>query len=82
MNIDEIYEVALHLYMVKNNINVKITNLKLENLYKRDYLDKGKEKLPFVESKIKEKNLTFNDIDFLVNCKHGGFKHAINVIFS
>lgn len=82
MDINEIYEIALHLYMVKNNMNVNIVNLKPENLYKKDYLKEGKQKLSFIENKIKEKHLNPNDVYFLINCKHGGFKHAINVIFS
>jgi hypothetical protein len=78
----EVMEIALHLYMVNNDIPVKITKHEPQKLYKKEFLPSAEKKIPDIEQMITKKGYTKDDIDHLVNGRYGGFEHALKVIFS
>lgn len=80
MDKTELMEIALHLYMVKNNIPVNITKHSPEQMYVNTYLQKAESMIDLIANLINKKDFTHNDIYHLVNCKYGGFNHAIKVL--
>lgn len=77
---NEILEIALHLWMIENKIPVKIVKHSPDKLYTKEYLSAAKSKVKYINDKIKNKGLSTEDINDLVNGKAGGFTRTIGII--
>ena len=82
INLDknEIMEIALHLYMRRENIPYRGSQLSIEELYNNKYIDIAKKEIPTIENLIIKKELTKEDIYDLVNGKYGSFDRTIRIL--